>query len=62
MKQSNTTYTDQNWSWPQSTWLQKRLSVIKAQEEAARQKHPSNAQKPVAAESKVSNSKLSQDL
>ena len=40
MKQSNTTYTDQNWSWPQSTWFQKRLNAIKAQEEATRQKHP----------------------
>ena len=40
MKQSNSSYTDQNWSWPQSTWFQKRLNAIKAQEEATRQKHP----------------------
>ena len=52
MKQSNTTYTDQNWSWPQSTWLQKRLSAIKAQEDAARQKNAGTTEKPVAAESK----------
>ena len=62
MKQSNTTYTDQNWSWPQSTWLQKRLSVIKAQEEAARQKHPSAPQKPVAADTKVSKAESSKNL
>ena len=53
MKQSTSSYTDQNWSWPQSTWFQKRLNAIKAQEEAARQKHPS-PQKPIAAESKPS--------
>ena len=53
MKQPTTSYTDQNWSWPQSTWFQKRLNAIKAQEEAARQKHPA-PQKPNAADTKPS--------
>ncbi len=62
MKQSTSSYTDQNWSWPQSTWFQKRLNAIKAQEEAARQKHPSAPQKPVAADTKVSQAESSKDL
>lgn len=61
MKQSTSSYTDQNWSWPQSTWFQKRLNAIKAQEEAARQKHPS-PQKPNAAETKPSKMEPSEDL
>ncbi|MCE3241177.1 MAG: hypothetical protein K0Q83_1684 [Deltaproteobacteria bacterium] len=61
MKQSTSSYTDQNWSWPQSTWFQKRLNAIKAQEEAARQKHPS-PQKPTAAERKPSKIEPSEDL
>jgi hypothetical protein len=62
MKQSNTTYTDQNWSWPQSTWFQKRLSAIKAQEEATRQKHPGTPVKPVVADTKPSNVDPSKEL
>ena len=61
MKQSTSSYTDQNWSWPQSTWFQKRLNAIKAQEEAARQKHPS-PRKPTAAETKPSKIEPSEDL
>ena len=61
MKQSTSSYTDQNWSWPQSTWFQKRLNAIKAQEEAARQKHPF-PQKPTAAETKPSKIEPSEDL
>ena len=61
MQQSTSSYTDQNWSWPQSTWFQKRLNAIKAQEEAARQKHPS-PQKPTAAETKPSKIEPSEDL
>jgi hypothetical protein len=61
MKQSTSSYTDQNWSWPQSTWFQKRLNAIKAQEEAARQKHPS-PQKPIAAETKPGKIGPSEDL
>jgi hypothetical protein len=62
MKQSNTTYTDQNWSWPQSTWFQKRLSAIKAQEEANRQKNPGTPAKPVAADTKPSRVDSSKEL
>jgi len=51
MKQSTSSYTDQNWSWPQSTWFQKRLNAIKAQEEAARQKH-AVPEKPISADTK----------
>jgi hypothetical protein len=61
MKQSTSSYTDQNWSWPQSTWFQKRLNAIKAQEEAARQKHPV-PQKPTAAETKSSKIEPPEDL
>ena len=61
MKQSTSSYTDQNWSWPQSTWFQKRLNAIKAQEEAARQKQPA-PQKPAAAETKSSKIEPAEDL
>ena len=61
MKQSTSSYTDQNWSWPQSTWFQKRLNAIKAQEEAARQKHPL-PQKPAGAEIKLNKIEPSEDL
>jgi hypothetical protein len=61
MKQPTTSYTDQNWSWPQSTWFQKRLNAIKAQEDAARQKHPA-PQKPDAAHTKSSKVESSKDL
>ena len=61
MKQSTTSYTDQNWSWPQSTWFQKRLNAIKAQEEAARQKH-SAPQKSNVADTKSSKVEPSKDL
>ncbi len=61
MKQSTSSYTDQNWSWPQSTWFQKRLNAIKAQEEAARQKQPA-PQKPIAADTKLSKIEPSTDL
>ena len=61
MKQSTSSYTDQNWSWPQSTWFQKRLNAIKAQEEAARQKHPA-PQKPIAAETQSSKVEPPKDL
>ena len=61
MKQPTTSYTDQNWSWPQSTWFQKRLNAIKAQEEAARPKHPA-PQKPIAADTKSSKVEPSKDL
>ncbi|MPZ75656.1 MAG: hypothetical protein GEU77_03970 [Deltaproteobacteria bacterium] len=63
MKRSNTnTYEGQNWSWPQSTWLQKRLSAIKAEEEAARRKHPGVPEKPVASKAKSADIKASKDL
>lgn len=62
MKQPNNIYTDQNWSWPQSTWLQKRLSAIKAQEESARQKHPATPQNSAAAETKSSKKEPSKGL
>jgi hypothetical protein len=61
MKQSTSSYTDQNWSWPQSTWFQKRLNAIKAQEEAARQKHPL-PQKPTGADTKSNKIEPSEDL
>jgi hypothetical protein len=61
MKQSTSSYTDQNWSWPQSTWFQKRLNTIKAQEEAARQKHPL-PQKPTGADTKSNKIEPSEDL
>jgi hypothetical protein len=61
MKQSTSSYTDQNWSWPQSTWFQKRLNAIKAQEEAARQKHPL-PQKPTGADTKSNKTEPSEDL
>jgi hypothetical protein len=61
MKQSTSSYTDQNWSWPQSTWFQKRLNAIKAQEEAARQKHPL-PQKPTGADTKSNKIESSEDL
>ena len=39
MKQS-TTYNnpDQNWHWPEKTWLRERLNAIKAREQETRQK------------------------
>jgi len=39
MKQS-TTYSnpDQNWHWPEKTWLRERLNAIKAREQETRQK------------------------
>ena len=61
MKQSTTSYTDQNWSWPQSTWFQKRLNAIKAQEEAARQKHPA-PQKSNVGDTKSTKVEPSKDL
>ena len=61
MKQSTSSYTDQNWSWPQSTWFQKRLNAIKAQEEAARQKHPA-PQEPLAADTQSSKIEPPKDL
>ncbi|HEX6437851.1 MAG TPA: hypothetical protein VF182_12015 [Candidatus Binatia bacterium] len=61
MKQSTSSYTDQNWSWPQSTWFQKRLNAIKAQEEAARQKHPV-PQKPTGADTKSNKIEPSEDF
>ena len=61
MKQPTASYTDQNWSWQQSTWFQKRLNAIKAQEEAVRQKHPT-PQKPIAADTQSSKVEPPKDL
>ena len=39
MKQSNTySNPDQNWHWPEKTWLRERLNAIKAREQETRQK------------------------
>lgn len=48
MKQNMNGYEGQSWRWPQSTWLQKRLSALKAQEDAARQKQPRTPEKAAA--------------
>jgi hypothetical protein len=41
MKQSNTcSNPDQNWHWPEKTWLRERLNAIKAREQETRQKVP----------------------
>jgi hypothetical protein len=56
MKQPNNTLnSDQNWSWPQETWFQRRLNAIKAQEHEVRRAHPAFKLKPATGNGKKNN-------
>lgn len=47
MKYDNHNDVDQNWRWPQKTWLQERLKMVKAREREAEQKREDSPQEGV---------------